>query len=212
MVTLEELVNQKRAIKANSQAVEAAPNESYAPRKNIGAILNSEYPVDYPDPDAYLNKESVTNEYISEYIKDRDNEIKEIVKQDPRQYLSKIDAEAVAKLAVQLDKEYMEIASAAGNHEKMYEMIGKYAAKPQLCLDLISTNYNPSESLMRCYKALLDVKALAIEDKEGLYEISEKKKVYSKKITENYFMKNLDASDEKLKDKAYLAIAEMYCR
>ena len=46
----------------------------------------------------------------------------------------------------------------------------------------------------------------------GRENYDKKKKVYSKKITENYFMKNLDASDEKLKDKAYLAIAEMYCR
>ena len=215
MTTLEELLSERRAIIESLQDMQAHPNDSYDSRKNLGAISNHDDPIAVPDPREYLNKESVLNNNAKKALKKREDGIKNIVKSDISEYISNLKDEEIAHLALQLDKEFQELASAGNDPGKMQDMIVKYASKPELCMDLISTAYNPQEALQRTYAALVDVKAKEIENKNKLYTIVEDgkklKKVYNRKNAEQYLMKNLESSEDKIKDSVYLAIAEGYC-
>ena len=210
-MTLEELVNERNTIYAGMHEAAEKPNNSYTARKNLGAILNHDYPIDVPNPNEYLNKESVLNEYLKVSAKKRENEIKATVSADIQKYIAKVEDESLAEIALTLDPQYIELIT-VDSPEKMQKMIAKYASKPELCMDLISTAHNPEEALKRVYMAVIDVKRMEIENKNKLYSIVDRNKVPNRDNIESYFMRNLNASDERLKGAAYLKIADEYCK
>jgi len=209
-MTLESIVNEKNTIYASMHEAAEHPNNSYNARKNLGAILNHDYPMDVPTPNEYLNKESVLNEYTKQSLKKREDEIKAIVSTDIQKYIARVKDNDLAELALSLDSEYTKLLT--NNPEKVQEIIVKYASNPGLCMDLISTAYNPEDALKRVYMAVVDVKRMEIENKNKLYSIVDKKKVPNRANIENYLMKNLASSDEKPKGRAYLQIADEYCK
>jgi hypothetical protein len=211
-MTLEDLVNEKNGLLSNSNYIDENPNDSYKPRKAIGQALSSDWPIEFPDPQAYLNKDSVCKEFTRQSVKKREDAIKEIVKSDLSKYVAKLKNEELIELGLMIDKEYSEIYSAKDNPSKWAELIGKYSSKPELCFDLISTSYNPQEAMQKSYKALLNIKRMEIEKKNKLYEINDKKKVFNRDNIENYFKANLETSKDEIKDQMYLAIANLYCK
>jgi hypothetical protein len=210
-MTLEQLVNERNTIYASMHEAAENPNNSYTARKNLGAILNHDYPTDVPNPNEYINKESVLNEYLRLSVKKREDEIKATVGADIQKYIAEIEDESLAELALTLDPQYIELVR-VDSTEKMQKLVMKYASNPGLCMDLISTAYHPEDALKRVYMAVVDVKRMEIENRNKLYSIVDRNKVPNRTNIENYFMKNLNASDERLKGAAYLKIADEYCK
>lgn len=209
-MALEDLVKERNAIHSSMNDMAENPNNSYGARKNLGAILNSDYPIDVPNPNEYLNKESVLNEYLAQSIKKREDAIKQDVEENIKKYISEVKEESLAGLAINLDPEYQKIIK-AGKEGKFQEVIRKYAINPDLCLDLISTAYNPQEAMKRVYTTILDIRRIEIEKENRLYEIVDNTKVLDRENIERYLMKNVNASNKEMKGAAYLAIAEEYC-
>ena len=209
-MTLEEIVNERNAIYAGMREAAEHPNTSYTARKNLGAILHSDYPVDVPNQNEYLNKESILNEYLRLSVKKREDEIKSTVGADIQKYIAKVKDESLAELALSLDSQYIEIVT-VDSPEKMQKLVMKYAKNPELCMDLILTAPHPEIALKETYASLVQIKRAEIENTNRLYTISDRGIAYNRKNVESYFMKNLNASNEKLKGAAYLKIADEYC-